>query len=201
MALDWTGIVVERDFYSEHYLRSVLEDDVKSELAKPSEPILNWAAAKAQFDETPEPEARRACQREWLAGLLTALGYPWQPEERAADDGAIIPVAAEIARATGAPELWLLEAFDPSGALADPLAFPVTPGDAPEDAVIWEDLISDSVFSGPEPPRWVLLFHLGQMVLIDRAKWSDRRLLRFRFEEVFSSRDAEKLFVALAGRD
>src|SRR5919108_1709954 len=213
MPLDWTGIIVERDFYSEHYLKSVVEEDLRSVLARwassehgsPWEDVArvgaDWASVKAQLDEITDDEARPACHREWLALLLSALGYQWQSEMRPAEDGTLMPIAGEIARANGQPELWLLEAVDPSNELADPLALPVNSDDTAEDALTWEDMLTDSVFSGPEPPRWVLLFHLGQLVLIDRAKWAERRLLRFHFDKLFSSRDATKLFAALVARE
>ncbi|HEY6342765.1 MAG TPA: hypothetical protein VIY49_14840 [Bryobacteraceae bacterium] len=213
MALDWTGIVVEREFYSEHYLKAVLENDLRSVFdrwadagnASPLHAVARvageWGDAKARFDELDEIEAKRGCQREWLASLLTALGYPWQPEERPAGEDIVVPIAGEIARANGQPELWLLEAFDPSKEFADPLSLPVNPGETSEDAMTWEDLISAGVFSGPEPPRWVLLFHLGQLVLIERGKWAERRLFRFEFKTLFSSNDAKRLLAALIARE
>lgn len=213
MALDWTGIIVERDFYSEHYLKSVLEEDMRplfsrwsaAENDSPIQAVLGagkeWPSAKAQLDEATDIDARRSCQREWLAPMLTGLGYPWQPDERPAEDGVIIPIVGEVVRSNGQPELWLLEALDLSNELADPLSLPVTPGDSSEDALTWEDLITDRVFSGPEPPRWVLLLHLGQLVLIERGKWAERRLLRFDFEKLFTSADARKLFAALVARE
>jgi hypothetical protein len=213
MPLDWTGITVERDFYSEHYLKSVVEEDLRSVLARwsssehgsPWEDVArvgnDWASVKAQLDELTDAEAHTACQREWLAPLLNALGYEWQPEMRPAEDSTLMPIAGEIVRANGQPELWLLEAVDLSNELADPLSLPVNTGDTTEDALTWEDMITENVFSGPEPPRWVLLFHLGQLVLIDRTKWAERRLLRFAFDQFFTSRDATKLFAALVSRD
>src|ERR1700739_2636174 len=213
MALDWTGIIVERDFYSEHYLKSVLEEDLRPVFARwtaaeqdsPIQAVAGaakeWTAAKEQLDDLADFEARRACQREWLAPLLTALGYPWQPDERPTEEGASIPIVGEVARANGQPELWLLEALDLTNELADPLLLPAMPGDTSDDAVTWEDFITNQVFSGPEPPRWVLLFHLGQLVLIERGKWAERRLLRFDFEKLLSSADARKLFAALVARE
>jgi len=213
MALDWSGIIVERDFYSEHYLKSVLEEDLRSVFARwaaveqdsPIQAVARvakeWSGAKEQLDDLTDIESRRACQREWLAPLLTALGYPWQPDERPTEDGASIPIVGEVARANGQPELWLLEALDLTNELADPLLLPVTPGDTSDDAVTWEVFITDQVFSGPEPPRWALLFHLGQLVLIERGKWAERRLLRFDFEKLLSSPDARKLFAALVARE
>ena len=213
MALDWTGIIVEREFYSEHYLKSVFEENLSpvftrwtaAEQESPIQAVARaakeWTAAKEQLDDLSDIEARRGCQREWLAPLLTALGYPWQPDERPTEDGASIPIVGEVARANGQPELWLLEALDLTNELADPLLLPAMPGDTSDDAVTWEDFITDQVFSGPEPPRWVLLFHLGQLVLIERGKWAERRLLRFDFEKLLTNADARKLFAALVARE
>ncbi len=213
MALDWTGIIVERDFYSEHYLKSVLEEDLRSVFARwaaverdsPIQTVARvakeWSGAKEQLDDLTDIESRRSCQREWLAPMLTALGYPWQPDERPTEDGASIPIVGEVARPNGQPELWLLEALDLTNELADPLLLPVMPGDTSDDAVTWEDFITNQVFSGPEPPRWVLLFHLGQLVLIERGKWAERRLLRFDFGKLLTSADARKLFAALVARE
>lgn len=217
MPLDWTGIVVERDFYSEHYLKSVVEDDLRPVFARWAEagqdsPLQSvnrvagdWAATKEQFDSLTEPEARLACQREWLASLVTALGYNWLPDERPSEDGSVVAIVGEVARANSQPELWLLEAVDPTNELADPLTLPAAAAgqeQSSEDEVLtWEDVITDRVFSGPEPPIWVVLAHLGQLVLIDRRKWAERRLLRFRFEELFSSGDGKKLFAALLARE
>lgn len=179
MALDWTGIIVEREFYSEHYLKSVLEEDLRPVFARwsaaekdsPVQAVVRagkeWHAAKAHVEEEKDADARRVRQREWLVPLLTGLGYSWQPDERPTEDGAIVPIVGEVARAKGQPDLWLLEALDVSNELADPLSLPIMPGDASEDPVTWEDLITERVFSGPEPPRWVLLFHLGQLVLLE----------------------------------
>ena len=47
----------------------------------------------------------------------------------------------------------------------------------------------------------MLLFHAGQLVLIDRTKWAKRRLLRFHFDKVFTSTDATKLMLALTGAE
>jgi len=65
----------------------------------------------------------------------------------------------------------------------------------------WEETLTKSVFSDDTPPRWVLLFHAGQLVLIDRTKWSDRRLLRFHFDQIFTGNDGPRLLPALAGAE
>jgi hypothetical protein len=155
-----------------------------------------------------DPAARLDCQRAWLRTLLDALGYPWQPGVRESEDGIAIPIAGEITHADGSPELWLIEALDATNELGDPLSLPFLREQLPPaDDLKWtgdatlEDVLTEQIFAGEEPPRWVLLFHAGQLVLIDRTKWADRRLLRFHFERIFTSNDASRLLPALAGAE
>jgi hypothetical protein len=219
MALDLTGITNESEFYTDYYLNAKLEEDLAPVFARwpvaPDSPLerlrragTGWAQMRAELEAATDPGARLECQRGWLREFLSALGYSWEPSVRENDDGLSFPIGGEIAGPKGAPELWLIEALDPSNELADPLTLPVAreqlpPGDGlkwTEEATI-EDIISDTVFAGDEPLRWVLLFHAGQLVLLDRTKWAQRRLLRFHFEKVFTSADATRLMLALTGAD
>ena len=127
---------------------------------------------------------------------------------RESEDGIAIPIAGEITRADGSPELWLIEALDATNELGDPLSLPFLREQLPpQDDLKWtgdatlEDVLAEHVFAGEEPPRWVLLFHAGQLVLIDRTKWPQRRLLRFHFDRIFTSTNATKLMLALAGAE
>jgi hypothetical protein len=219
MPLDLTGITNESEFYTDYYMNSILEEDLRPVFARwttaPDSPFERlrragtaWAQMRADLEETADPSDRLECQRGWLRDFLSALGYRWEPGVRENEDGAAIPIAGEVAGSDGAPELWLIEALDPTNELADPLTLPVVREQLPpgedlkwtEDVAL-EDVITEGVFAGDEPPRWVLLFHAGQLVLIDRTKWAQRRLLRFHFEKVFTSTDATKLLLALAGSE
>ncbi|EBV9441906.1 class I SAM-dependent DNA methyltransferase, partial [Salmonella enterica subsp. enterica serovar Derby] len=44
-----------------------------------------------------------------------------------------------------------------------------------------------------EPPRFVLLLGNRQLLLLDRTKWAQNRLLRFDFEEILSRRETDTL--------
>ena len=101
-----------------------------------------------------------------------------------------------------------LEALDATNELDDPLSLPFLREQLPPgEDLKWtgdttlEDVLSEHVFASEEPPRWVLLFHAGQLVLIDRTKWADRRLLRFHFDRIFTGNDASRLLPALAGAE
>jgi type I restriction-modification system DNA methylase subunit len=56
-----------------------------------------------------------------------------------------------------------------------------------------EDLLSDRIFAQDNPPRWVILISLDQIVLIDRHKWNALRLLRFDLYELLNERDPDSL--------
>ena len=223
MALDLTGITNEREFYTDHYIDSVLEEDLRPVFARwtateesPTGSALAavrrcgaaWPAMHSELEALADPTARLDCQRPWLRTLLDSLGYSWQPGVRENEDGIVIPIAGEITRTDGSPELWLIEALDATNELGDPLSLPFLREQLPPqeegkwtgDATL-EDVITDQVFAGEEPPRWILLFHAGQLLLIDRTKWPDRRLLRFHFDKTFSSNDATRLLLALAGAE
>ena len=174
MALDLTGITNEREFYTDHYIDSVLEDDLRPVFARwtagadsPVEAFrrcgATWPAMHAELEGLTDPGGRLDCQRAWLRTLLDALGYPWQPGVRETEDGIAIPIAGEITRADGSPELWLIEALDATNELSDPLSLPVLREQLPPaedlkwtgDATL-EDVLTEQVFASEEPPRWVL---------------------------------------------
>ncbi|MCC6130181.1 MAG: hypothetical protein IT186_09665 [Acidobacteria bacterium] len=66
-----------------------------------------------------------------------------------------------------------------------------------------DDLLTESVFTLAEPPRWVFVMNHGQVVLVDRTKWSQKRLLRFDLAEIFGRRNPGtfRAMAALLHRD
>jgi len=115
---------------------------------------------------------------EFLPELAHALGYPWSPSVQPAEDGSEIPVAFAD------KQVWLVESH------------------VDDDPVIeWQDTLSDQIFTLPDPPRQVLLLHPAQLVLVDRTKWADRRVLRFELDKAFSSEACLRLMLGLCGRE
>lgn len=143
------GISNANEFYSAHYLESVLSGDIK----KVRERWAQEARAKAEADPTAElstPDgAFRALRKPWqklreaefgISGdpaerlrlqrqlffqpLLDALGYPFSPRSEPVLNGGEayqIPLLAEVTTAKGEPWLWVVECFNPSDEGADPL--------------------------------------------------------------------------------
>lgn len=60
---------------------------------------------------------------------------------------------------------------------------------------LWLDMLTE-VFAQNEPPRWVILISIDQIVLADRHKWNASRLLRFDLQELLNERDADSLLAA-----
>ncbi len=143
------GISNANEFYSAHYLESVLSGDIK----KVRERWAQEARAKAEADPTAElgtPDgAFRALRKPWqklreaefgisddpaerlrlqrqlfFQPLLDALGYPFSPRSEPVLNGGEayqIPLLAEVTTAKGEPWLWVVECFNPSDEGADPL--------------------------------------------------------------------------------
>ena len=225
-AMALPGIANENEFYSAHYLDAILKEDLKDvakrwkaeavaeddgsddsdgtagkspdqALGSLRQPYFRLQDRMARADD----EEKLALQREFFQQLLPILGYTWQPQVKALDDDTLMPIVAEVTRSNGLPQLWVLEGFNPTGEPMDVLSLPVA-GESRfleetgilEDATL-EDLL-DPIFALENPPRWVILISLDQMVLIDRHKWSASRLLRFDLQELLNERDPSALLAA-----
>ena len=126
------------------------------------------------------------------------LGYDLTPETVEFEDGTLLALAGQIARANGQPDLWVL---------ASPAADANTASTAAEDEedplAAQEEILTKQVFAAAEPPRWVLLYGATQLLLIDRTKWPSKRFLRFDLEEILGRRESSTLraTAALLHRD
>ena len=222
MSLDLSGIISEREFYTAHYLETALEEDLRSTFAdwtsagrSPLDALRGAAASyrtmRPELEATTASKPRLEIQRGWLRELFSALGYQCQSDVRQLEDGTRLPILGEVSTSEGLPQLWLIEVFDPTNEFGDPLALPLSREqfeqlegtEAPEAAQDGEqrsieEIITDGIFGLEDPPRWIVLAHAGQLVLIDRTKWSQRRLLRFDFPGVFGSSDSLRVFAAIA---
>ncbi|HAU3266968.1 TPA: class I SAM-dependent DNA methyltransferase [Salmonella enterica subsp. salamae] len=152
---------------------------------------------------------RLADQRSRWQPLLKALGYELNPHILMLDDDTPLPVLARYNSTDGSPWLWIVEAHDQDEGTLDPLALSLLTAQFPADTDkhkrdslrkkangeyrSWQDLLSTVVFTQNEPPRFVLLLGNRQLLLLDRTKWAQNRLLRFDFEEILSRREIDTL--------
>lgn len=156
--------------------------------------------------QTPQ---RLADQRTRWQPLLKVLGYELNPHIQMLDDDTPLPVLARYNSTDGSPWLWIVEAHDQDEGTLDPLALSLLTAQFPADTDknkrdslrkkangeyrSWQDLLSTVVFTQNEPPRFVLLLGNRQLLLLDRTKWAQNRLLRFDFEEILSRRETDTL--------
>jgi len=209
-----TGIANENEFYSAYYLDAILKEDLKGVAQR-------W---KEQADSTPDRQLgslrqdyfklrertrtrdqaeQRSLQREFFRQVLEILGYEWQPQIRVLDDDGLLPIVAEVKRSNGIPQLWVMEGFNLTAEPIDVLSLMLAGQDAglPElegrlQDISLEEVLTEQIFAQNEPPRWVLLISIDQMVLVDRHKWNASRLLRFDWAELLNERDADSLLAA-----
>ncbi len=219
------GIANENEFYSAHYLDAILKEDLKgvakhwqeaTTAEKTPDQLLGslrqcYFRLRDRLGRTKEPDENLALQREFFQSVLEILGYQWKPKLIVLQDDGLLPIVAEVSRSNEIPLLWILEGFngtdEPSDVLSltlDPVQFPqgatgdvsVSEGIAAIQGQTLEEILSDRVFAEDNPPRWVILLSVDQIVLVDRHKWSASRLLRFDLQELLREKDSDALLAA-----
>ncbi len=222
MTIDFTGIINENEFYSHHYLSAILENDLKNVLkgwkeAEKEKDIKSPYAelngiSKAYFNlytlkkKARTPGEKLWVQQEFIQKLFPILGFEFKPEAKEIEEGVILPVISAVSKSGGAPVLWIIEGLDISDDDMNPLEYHLSSCqfsatddagvDIPGDTL--ETLISRHIFSMSEPPRWIILITMSQILLIDRTKWNRRRALRFDLYEIFSRKELSTLQVFCA---
>ncbi|HOC29867.1 MAG TPA: hypothetical protein PKH40_09310, partial [Treponemataceae bacterium] len=231
MALDLTGIENENEFFSQHYMDSVLERDLGGSSAMGSSSVIgtsamstspmSWdkvrslyarALKEAGADEADDLKSARAA----LRPIFGNLGYELTPAVRAFGETNL--TVWDEARSGDRCMLVVLPVGGPTsqGSLdseesVDPLrGYPYEPSpDASGDGgfkaaeLCAEDALSRVIFAASEPPRFVIVANAHQAVLCERGKWGQKRVLRFDWDAILSRRAPTTLRVlsALLRRD
>ena len=130
------GISNANEFYSAHYMESVLTGDIKKVRERWTEeptPDARFRALRkpwqklreAELGISGDPAERLRLQRElFFRPLCEALGYPFTPRAEPVLIGGEafqVPLLGEVSNAKGEPWLWLVECFNPNDEQADPL--------------------------------------------------------------------------------
>ncbi|WP_421794117.1 Eco57I restriction-modification methylase domain-containing protein [Hydrocarboniphaga effusa] len=222
MAFPLTAIHNANDFFSQHYLDEVLESDLKELFTRWTEQAAAAPPAKLRsiagdyfrirerLSRTRVLAERLPLLQELAEKLFAALGYELQPQLFEFDAGPL-PLIARYNGSDGHPLLVI--ALAPLSPKVDPdewsvlTASPLLPNAGSDPALMedtdWETVLGKQVFADEHPPRWVLLLGHDELLVIERAKWSRKALLRFDLPELFGPRD-DKLFraaAALASRE
>lgn len=223
MSFTINGLINANEFYSQHYLDDILVKDLKPLFEQWKEqgagsPVARLRSAsgangyfrdRERFLGEKRPEARARLLHELAQPLLAALGYALQPHTLALADAGRegeLPLLALYRDSKGHPLLAIAAALAlPGDEDTAPLQLPPRDGNgakAGRHHADWEETLSRRLFADDTPPRWVLLVHHEQWLLIERSKWGRKALLRFDLPELFGPRDEHSLraFAALLGK-
>jgi len=223
MSFTINGLSNANEFYSQHYLDDILVKDLKPLFDQWKEqgsnsPVARLRSAsgangyfrdRERFLGEKRPEARARLLYELAQPLLAALGYELQPHTLALADAGRegeLPLLALYRDAKGHPLLAIATALAlPGDEDTAPLQLPPRDGKGAKTGrhhADWEETLSRRLFADDTPPRWVLLVHHEQWLLIERSKWGRKALLRFDLPELFGPRDEHSLraFCALLGK-
>lgn len=214
MSFTINGLINANEFYSQHYLDDILVKDLKPLFEQWKEqgagsPVARLRSAsgangyfrdRERFLGEKRPEARARLLHELAQPLLAALGYALQPHTLALADAGRegeLPLLALYRDGKGHPLLAIAAALAlPGDEDTAPLQLPPRDGKgakAGRHHADWEETLSRRLFADDTPPRWVLLVHHEQWLLIERSKWGRKALLRFDLPELFGPRDEHSL--------
>lgn len=221
MGMDLTGIINQNEYYTNHYFSSIFEENAKDTItkwrsdAKEAEDTTPWAKFRKTGTQYFRVRDRYAHMRnevysrpliqEMAKLYLEALGFG-QPNtvDVPVGDDLQIPVFHEVTKSNGAPLLWVLmsQAEERDDDILDGHIFSITDEDDEDMSgktvdLTNEDAIPKMFFAGDEAPRWLIFIGIGQIALIDRNKWNDKRFLQFDLDKIFSRRE-ETTFQALS---
>ncbi len=226
MTMDITGITNENEFYTHHYLSAILENDLKEVFSQWKQqedeeeilqPHLKLGSLRKDYfskinllEREKNLKERISIQHDFIAKLLSNLGYEFHYKIVELDDNGTIPLIGGINRPDGSPELWIIETLLDQGDETDLLESNLFDEQYTlEDEIkklldiSMEEIITRQVFGRTEPPRWIILINLHQILLLDRTKWHEKRLLRFDLREILDRREKSTLqaMAALLHRD
>lgn len=203
------GLHNANEFYSQHYLDEVAEGDLKELFAQWKEQgsqspagRLKSAGGSAYLRAREQFLASKSHDRydallQLAAPLLDALGYKLEPVdiELATSE---LPTLAVYRDAKEQPFLVIVAALENSQEQdTPPLELKPRFSDGSPAKETWEDSITKQLFTDDHPPRWVLVVHHEQWLLIERSKWPRKALLSFDLPTLFGPRD-DKSFRAMA---
>ena len=152
-----------------------------------------------QLEKEKDVTLRLQKQNQFFANLLTALGFQWQPTLINLDGAGDLPILAQVSQGAN-PALWVIGAVNLSMRLEDKedvLSLTLQPEQWPsehEKPTAWlklslEELINKVIFGLDHAPRWLILLNDTKVILVDRSKWHEKRLLSFDLAEIFGRKE------------
>ena len=213
MALTFPGIANENSFFSEHYLATLFDRhrrEWEQQANLGSRETVTYRQLQGLFLRSrhalmkgQQGQSMPQVAGEFQIALLEALRYDRRVARKVAEfqgHSVGIPVLARVGRGEETDALWILEvredAIDELWG-QDPLdlsykseLYASNDLVLPEENTNVREIIEGGIFNQQRPPRWIMVFTMAQIVLLDRYKWSDERLLRFDLETILTQPEA-----------
>ena len=219
MAIDLTGILSVNEYYTHHYLNTILEEDIKDIVKKfkeesdENEERTPWSKLKElskkyytlneKMNKEKSLQNRYTLQYEFIVNLYKSLGYDINNtiEYIELKNNVSVPVLNEVKKANGAPLLWILqsiEEYDEEQELLHNSFKDIQYNEEveyPEEfkEIDFEEIITKYIFSLDEPPRFILLSSYKEIIIVDRSKWAEKRILNFKLDDILSRKEDSTL--------
>lgn len=220
------GLKNHNEFYTDLYLSEVLEQDLRGvlndwreekESSGEQTPWEKFRSLRSRYFELltdldkgsteRNADASIQLQRDFIADMVRILGYEYTPETYMLTDDTCLPCIYRGRDASGRYNLAVIEVLQEKENSGDEdlLEYRLLKNqydqESTEDIMLLSDpvdvLVTKKLFGEEEPPRWVIVIGISGIILIDRSKWAEKRMLEFDLREIFDAR-ADDLFKATA---
>lgn len=220
-----TGLKNHNEFFTDLYLSEAINQDIKAVLASWAEQKSELKIQKTPWEEIRSYRERffklkdsvgkhaenglLKTQQDFIADIIRASGYTYERRTYTCDQGLCIPTLCKVSGSDGSPKILILEAlYDEHTNAQDMsiLSYAILAEQYDEEVdeerrfpstVSYDEIISKYIFGGEEPPRWILLVGAETILMIDRSKWQEKRMLEFDLTEIYNMK-ADELFKILA---
>lgn len=219
MAIDLTGILSVNEYYTHHYLNTILEEDIKDIVKKfkeesdANEERTPWSKLKElskkyytlneKMNREKNLQNRFKSQHDFIISLFQSLGYEINSnvEYIEVKNNISVPVLHEVKKANGAPLLWIIESIDEYNEEQELLHNSFKDIQYNEEVeyseefkeMDFEEIITKYIFSSDEPPRFILLSSYNEIIIVDRSKWAEKRILNFKLDDILSRKEDSTL--------
>jgi hypothetical protein len=211
--MNLVGITNENEFYTNHYLSEIFEKDT-------SDQISSWQEKENQDENYKTPfkklrgigpsylellkelnkknskaEDKIKAQREFMKLFLDIFDYEYKQQSIEIDDFSV-PLLSSVAKSDGLPYLYIVESFCEEE--CDILTTTLKKEQLKELDIFnaelnFDSIITSHIFTQNFPPRWVMVVNAYQIVLIERAKWAQKRYLRFDIKDIIERKEDNTL--------
>ncbi|MGJ0320816.1 Eco57I restriction-modification methylase domain-containing protein [Aliarcobacter cryaerophilus] len=211
--MNLVGITNENEFYTNHYLSEIFEKDT-------SDQISSWQDKENQDENYKTPfkrlrgigpsylellkelnkkssktEDKIKAQREFMRAFLDIFDYEYKQESIEIDEFSV-PLLSKVTKSDGLPYLYIVESFCDEE--CDILTTTLKKEQLQELDTLncelnFDSIITSHIFTQNFPPRWVMVINAYQIVLIERAKWAQKRYLRFDIKDIIERKEDNTL--------